>query len=421
LFDLKAYDPYPGYGPPLVYSAATPIPENWILTVNQEYGSAVLYGELPFSNEFETTYTFNIQAAKTYSSYDTTATTTATFTLKVLGDTAEYISFITPTVVGTVRPGEISTLQFQVQRNDLMNTTYRMISGELPTGLMLETDGSIVGVVPYTTSTATSFNFVVRAEDVQRQTYVEKEFKIIVDRSDSIKYTNIYLRPFMSEMLRDQYYDFVSSPNLIDPKIIYRPLDPNFGIQKDIKMTLYHGIELTSLSIYAEAMGDYFYNKQLLFGDVKYVSARSLDKMVNYELVYVEVIDDLINDNGVSISNETTSTGVVYYPNSFQNMRSAIEDINIGSRKISRNEYYLPLYAKTIQDDTGIPPNFMRIIPICYVTTGNGAALVKKIKNSNFDFKMIKFEADRLVIQKSLDNSDQTYLMFPRKIINKEE
>lgn len=420
LFDLKAYDPYPGYGPPLVYSAITPIPENWTLNVNTDTGSAVLYGQLPFTNEFETTYTFNIDAKKTYTIYNTTATTTATFTLRVLGDTAEYINFITPQMIGVIRPGEVSSLQLQVQRDDSMQTTYRMLSGQLPDGLMLETDGSIVGVVSYSTSTQTAYNFSVRAEDVQRQTYVEKEFTLTVDRSDSIKYTNIYLRPFMSENMRDTYYDFVSSPNLIDPKIIYRPLDPNFGVQKDIKFSLYNGIELTQLSLYAGAMSDYFYNKQLLFGDVKYVVAKTLDNTVNYEMVYVEVIDDLINDLGENISYETTSTGVVYYPNSLHNMRSALEDIVIDSRKIYRNEYYIPLYEKTVQDNTGVPPKFLRAIPICYVTHGNGAALVKKIKNSNFDFKLLKFMVDRLVIEKSEDNAEPQYLIFPRKIINKE-
>jgi hypothetical protein len=53
--------------------------------------------------------------------------------------------------------------------------------------------------------------------------------------SDTTEYTNIYMMPFMPESIRDQYYDFVSSPSIIDPKLIYRPLDPNFGIQKDIK------------------------------------------------------------------------------------------------------------------------------------------------------------------------------------------
>ena len=417
LFDLKAYDPYPGYGPSLIYSAITTIPEYWTLTVNT--GTAVLYGNLPFTNKFEETYTFGIQATKIYSIYGTSATTTATFTLRVLGDTAEYISFITPSVIGTVRPGEISMLQLNVQRDDTMQTTYRLISGDLPPGLMLETDGSIVGEVAYDQFTVNEYSFVVRAEDVQRQTYVEKEFSILVDLSDTTEYTNIYMMPFMSESVRDQYYDFVSSPSIIDPKLIYRPLDPNFGIQKDIKLSLYHGIELTNLSKYADAMGDYFYNKQFFFGDVKSVMAKTLDNNLVYELVYIEIIDNLVNNAGENIPADITSHEVIYYPNSLNNMRRALEDITIDSRKIIRNEYYLPLYAKTVQDTTGIPPTFLRAAPICYVTPGNGASIIKKIKNTNFDFKMLNFEVDRIIVDKSANNSTPQYLMFPRKIINK--
>lgn len=419
LFDLKAYDPYPGYGPPLVYSATSTIPEYWTLTVNETAGTAVLYGNLPFTNKFEEIYTFGIQATKTYSIYGTSATTSATFTIRVLGDTAEYISFITPSIIGTVRPGEISMLQLNVQRNDNMQTTYRLISGSLPPGLMLETDGSIVGEVSYNQSSTTEYSFTVRAEDVQRQTYVEKEFTIMVDRSDQTEYTSICVVPFMSESSRDRYYDFVSSPNIIDPKLLYRPLDPNFGIQKNIKLSLYHGIELTTLSRYADAMGDYFYNKQFFFGDVKSVVAKTLDNTTVYELVYVEIIDNLVNSNSENVPYEITSNDVIYYPNSLHNMRSALENINIDSRKISRNSYYLPLYEKTVQDTTGIPPTFLRAVPICYVTPGNSSSIIKKIKKSNFDFKMLNFEADRIVVEKSDNNANPQYLMFPRKIINK--
>jgi hypothetical protein len=227
------------------------------------------------------------------------------------------------------------------------------------------------------------------------------------------------MTPFMSEAIRDSYYDFVSSPNIIDPKLIYRPLDPNFGIQKDIKLSLYHGIELTNLSTYAESMGDYFYNKQLFFGDVKKVIAKTLDNNPVYELVYVEIIDNLVNGAGENIPYDITSHDVVYYPNSLHNMRSALEDIIIDSRKISRNEYYLPLYAKTVQDTTGMRPTFLRAVPICYVTPGNGAAIIKKIKKSNFDFKKLNFEVDRIIVDKSSNNTNAQYLMFPRKIINK--
>jgi hypothetical protein len=44
---------------------------------------------------------------------------------------------------------------------------------------------------------------------------------------------------------------------------------------------------------------------------------------------------------------------------------------------------------------------------------GEGATVVRKIKLSGFDFRVLDFEVDRLVIDNTLDYSGDKYLKFP--------
>jgi hypothetical protein len=68
---------------------------------------------------------------------------------------------------------------------------------------------------------------------------------------------------------------------------------------------------------------------------------------------------------------------------------------------------------RTIQQTTGAPLGFIKAIPICYTKPGEGATVVKKINISGFDFKLIDFEVDRLIITNTIDSTVDKYLKFP--------
>jgi len=63
------------------------------------------------------------------------------------------------------------------------------------------------------------------------------------------------------------------------------------------------------------------------------------------------------------------------------------------------------------------PPGYNMLVPLCYVTPGSGARILNNILHSGFDFKMINFEFDRIVVVNSLDNSGAKYIKFPRNDI----
>lgn len=414
VFELKVYDPYPGYGP-VTYTTSTALPQYFSFTPHPNGNSAIIYADLPYNSEFKTEYGFTMNATKQYSLYGTTTSTTATFSLTVIGDDSRDISFITSSTVGTIRPGDISMLSFNIARSDGFTTTYRKLAGELPPGLILETDGSIVGKVQYTASTTTIYSFNVRAEDVQRSTYIDGTFNINVDRSDTIQYTNIFLKPFFNDSHRDQYNDLLSNTDIFNPGLIYRPLDLNFGVQREIRLPLYYGIEQTNLADYSAIMEQYFYNKQLFFGDLNVAYAKTRDNAVLYEVVYVTLVDDLVNNDNVSAASAVTSFNNVLYPNSINNMRLALESIQINSRHIQIDESYTPLYQRTVQDSSGNTLQFVNAAPICYTVPGAGAIILKKLKNSSFNFSIFNFEADRIVVENATDFDSPKYIIFPRK------
>lgn len=408
VFELPVYDPYPSRGI-LRYSVTGTLPVNF--TYNT--ATSVLYADIPYRGYFSENIEITILAEKSLRTYEyiETTSTTATFVFSILGDNAEYIEFNNQENLGTLYAGEISELALSVDRTDGMATTYRLISGNLPQGLTLATDGSIVGKVSYD-FTNTNYIFTVRAEDADRQTYVEKLFNITVNREDTTKYTNVYLRPFLSESNREIYKEFVSNINIFDSNIIYRPLDSNFGVQKDIKLTLYNGIEQTSLRNYAQILDKYFYSKKLWFGDIKIAQGKNIQGRLIYELIYVEIVGNLLNNQGQSIGLSVTFSDTTVYPNSLQNMRYGLEDIIISSRKIKTTERFLPLYQKTLINTYDSNQQYLWGVPIAYVKPGFAEKTLELIKEYNFDYSSLFFDVDRIVIENSTDSDNDKYLII---------
>jgi hypothetical protein len=408
VFELPVYDPYPSRGV-LRYSLVGSLPENFTFNT----ATSVLYADIPYRGYFSEDIEITINAEKSLRTYEyiETTSTTATFTFSILGDNAEYISFNNSSNLGTLFAGEVSEIALTVSRNDSMSTTYRVISGSLPEGLSLATDGTIIGKVSYS-STVTNYTFEVRAEDAGRQTFTEKTFSLSVNRVDETAYTNVYLRPFLSETKREIYKEFVSNSNIFDSSIIYRPLDSNFGVQKDIKLVLYNGIEQTSLNNYAQVLDKYFYSKKLLFGDIKIAQGRNIQGQLIYELIYVEIISNLSNNQGQSIGLSVEFSNTTVYPNSLQNMRYGLEDILISSRKIKTTERYLPLYQKTLMNSYTADQKYLWAVPIAYVKPGYGEKTLELIKEYNFDYSSIFFDVDRIIIENSTDSQDDKYLII---------
>jgi hypothetical protein len=246
--------------------------------------------------------------------------------------------------------------------------------------------------------------FTVRASDAYRLSAVEKEFYITVNTDSLTQYTRMYVKPFMSKDKRSAYRDFITDLSIFDPALIYRSKDPEFGVQKQIKMLLETGIEKIDINEYAKVMQDYFYRKRFYFGEVKSILAQDNNGNDIYEIIYVDIVDDqMIGKNGVGVS--------------VANMQSQLEGITIDGDTILVDERLQPKYMTTLNPDTGVPLGFIKAVPLCYTIPGGSVKILSRISNAlrtgAFSFNQFNFDTDRIVIETVKDTEETGWLFYP--------
>lgn len=351
------------------------------------------------------------------------------YLLNVIGQVPSTINFISSSSLGTLGTGEISEIYVKAENtNTNYAIQYEIVQGKLPPGLQLNLDGTISGKITttgqtyfdFTSTTTTSLTideglttidrnwyFTIRASDVYRVSSVEKEFYISVFKDTPTDYTRIYVRPFLSTKQRMAYKDFVTNPVIFDPVLIYRPNDPEFGIQQQIRMMLETGIEQTNLNDYAQAMKDYFYRKKFYFGEVKSIVAQDSNGNNVYEIIYVDIVDNQMN-----------GTNSPTYAVSVKNMQKSLEEITLDSNNtILVNERLQPRFMTTLDPDTGVPLGFIKAVPICYTIPGGSTKILSRLANAlstgAWDFKQINFDTDRIVIETTQETGQTGWLLYP--------
>lgn len=351
------------------------------------------------------------------------------FTLAVQGDIQNEVSFVTESNLGTMYAGHQSELSVKaVHATEQLEITYDVISGGLPPGLTLRHDGTITGKIPYNFKTSfdftldsglttfdTQFRFTIGANDAFARTIASKQFVISISQPDPTKYTHIYATPMLDVQYRDSYAEFINNTTVFNPSALYRPHDPAFGLQHNIKAYFEHGVEQIKLDDYSEPLRKYFYKKKFYFGKIQTKPAYDTAGNYVYDAVYVEVIDPFVNNDGISIGPYLNSANVTVFPNSVYNIQSSIEGITINGVNIKTDEYLRPRFMRTVQAGTGAPLGFVLAIPLCYAVPGAGESIVKQAEIYNFDFSKLSFEIDRLVVEDSLPKETAKYMLFPRR------
>jgi hypothetical protein len=408
--------PLPGYNTSTYISSTFELVEGNIPNGTKlDFNTGYIHGYISYQPAYIKEYKFEIFVTETdKNTNEVIGTTISSYSLSVKGEVENTIEWVTASNLGTIETGIVSELGV-VARPLYSEYTikYALTSGKLPPGLTLTTDGSISGRVDYGTTGTTVFT--VLAKDVYGLSAVSREFNLTVTpETTSTQYTEIYYRPFLSLEKRRAYQTFVSNTFTFDPKLLYRYYDPNFGVQHNIKMVLEFGIERVDLEQYVPALSQNFYRKRIYFGDIKTAVARDSTGTVVYEVVYVDAVD---NASGVPMS--ITSVGVTYYPASIENQRTRLQQLTLDDgSSIGINEYNQPVYMRTAQSGSYLPPYYMSVIPICYALPGQGTRIASRIRLSGFDFKLLDFEVNRVIVEKSKDSSSAKYLIFPRQHIS---
>jgi hypothetical protein len=420
---LKMYDPYPLTGP-VTYDWNTPTvnidgslsrhPPHFHLDPTK----GLLYALLPYQPAFSLPYKFTIRLTKTDIENESgevgeeNTYKDRTFDLMIAGDVERTIHFITDSNLGSISLGIQSELKVvAIHTPTTMAIEYRLVGGSLPPGLTLAEDGTIEGAVNYDSETDIDevpygcdaftidgglttideiYTFTVQASDIHHQSGVEKTFYIRVlsscnDYEDG--YIRIYIRPYMKAESRRTFLEFITDTRIFESDFIYRPLDPEFGIQKEMRFVLEYGIEKDNLAVYASKLNYYFRRQQFYYTGLKTAVSKDINNNIVYEVIYLEILDEF----GIGIDEMKT-----YLDSNFQT-----------------DEFKLPSWMRTIQTSFGAPLGYVKAIPLCYTLPGYSETIIKRINLSGFDFKLLSFTADRLLFASTLDHPDTKYLIFP--------
>lgn len=386
------------------------------------------------------------------------STADKTFTVDVIGEIESGVRWISDSDLGSVKPNqscEISVLaESQLYGGRVV---YELVSGELPPGLSFLSNGLIIGKVKQFADSAgdgltrftdgttfdqtetlfgREFKFTVKARDTLFAAENFKDFYINVDSKSNQAFANLYVKAFQTNDKRLAWSDFIGDVSIFDPRKLYRYGDPNFGIQSEIKMLVFAGIESVEAVKYVQAMSRNHYRKRLLFGNVKFAKAKDPNTQETiYEVIYVDVIDEY-EKNGKSISNEinlnnninskvlvsynsiTVDSDIPFisdsdhqriFPNSIKNMRKRIRGVG------DRDRDFLPLWMRSIQDQADYELGYTKALVLCYAKPGKAQEIIAKINASKFDFKQINFLADRYIIDIIDGEIKDKYLAFPQR------
>jgi len=176
---------------------------------------------------------------------------------------------------------------------------------------------------------------------------------------------------------------------------------------------MYAGIESVSAEQFIQAISRNHSRKKLRFGTLrKAVGKNPVTQEVEYEVVFIDVIDELekdkisissvvelpdyinspvqVSQNNITVDSGNQSNYVDWnykvsdsdtrrvFPNSFRNMRSRIK--NVGET----NSTFLPLWMRSIQSDEDktvfVEPGYVKCLVLCYTKPGEADKIISKIK-----------------------------------------
>lgn len=140
---------------------------------------------------------------------------------------------------------------------------------------------------------------MVQARDRFGFSSTTRTFNIVVKDPDNLTYSNLYVKPLFKTTQRQIYKNFIGDSNIFTPNSIYRPNDAQFGLQKEVKMLVYAGIETKEIKEYVAASRKNHKRKRFKFGELKIAEAKENGtNTVLYEVIYVDVNDPLDTKTG---------------------------------------------------------------------------------------------------------------------------
>ena len=386
-------------------------------------------------------YTFSVSAQKTINPSLQTPSVNFSFILK--NDIEGVVNWISPANLGIISNGVVSTLKVQAVSD--VSLKYRVTDGLLPPNLTLLDNGEISGVVAYQPTenflppnATADFTFTIEAYAEEFPVVSSsRTFTVTVDIQFGQPTDTLYIKCTPSVSDRNLIASLLDNDELIPTDYLYRVNDPYFGKASSIVYEHAYGIYASDFEDYVAAVTKNHYWRQLTLGEIKTAVARNDAGEIIYEVVYSEVIDNLINPKGISVSKEViwprfiplelgpwyTSEEDIFssyslpdyytsltpgfakqlYPNSLPNMREQVG--NVLGQEFNSN--LLPKWM-TSQQLNGSTTGFVPAWVICYTKPGFAEIIKNNIQTKWLDvigkpytLNTINFKIDRFTVDKS--------------------
>ena len=299
------------------------------------------------------TFNFAVNVYKTDN--NSIFTTNFNFSYNLSNEITDTVIWSTPSYLGSIFNSTISTLNvFAVADTAL---SYRITSGALPPNLILLSNGEITGrVADQPTDTLleqnaeTLFTFTIQAySPLYPVVQSSKTFRVTVLQEYTQPTDTLYIKAAPSINDRTILNTLLTSETLIPEAMVYRPNDIYFGKSTSIIYEHAYGIYASAIDQYLAAVTQNHYWRNITLGEIKTAVAKNSLGEIIYEVVYSEVIDNLINPAGVSIQQE------IYWPRpidlSLGPWYTSVTDIYTSYATVLGQDYYTSLtpgYAQTL-------------------------------------------------------------------------
>ena len=319
------------------------------------------------------------------------------FTVKLLGEIESAITWNTAAALGNLRANFVSTL-FVSATSNVPNAVvlYTLDSGKLPPGLSLAIDGQLQGKINQfgepskpglttidkattqttfdglTTTIDRSYTFTVKAQDQFQFSATTRTFTVTTTDPEDTLYSSISMVPMLKKIQRETYRNFISDPTIFTPASIYRPNDESFGLQPQVKMLAYAGIETKTIGSFVAAVAKNHKRKSYKIGDIKKAIAKAVGtNNTVYEVIYLDVVDPEEPQAGMGKTNASFTT-----PTQNELTVDSIQyDVTDDNTGVGTGEGFFDLGLRggdaNSPASTGTLSIFTRVGPVSFVSGGS--------------------------------------------------
>jgi Putative Ig domain len=425
-------------GSPLVYTFA-----NLPLGLVGDPTTGWITGTPVISENNISQFSFSVSVSKAIN--PTIFTPFFNFSFVVTNNIIGEIDWITDSDLGQIYNGTVSTSKVEATSDVLL--LYRITSGSLPPNLILLPNGEISGVVAYQPTSAllgidvsTTFTFTIQAYSSQFSVVQSsKTFTMTVYQEYLQPTDTLYIKCVPNIKDRDLLKSLLTDTSLIPDSYLYRSNDPYFGKSSSVIYEHAYGIYSSNFDQYVAAITKNHYWRNITLGEIKTAVAKDVNGNIIYEVVYSQIIDNLVNPTGLDLplsidwprdiplnlgpwydseTNIYTSYNLpdyytsldpgkakTLYPNGLQDMRERVSQ-ELGQEY---NSKLLPLWMTSQQSD-GSTLGYTPAWVICYTLPGYSAQIqnniqtkwINTVTGTKYTLNSINFTIDRFTVSKDV-------------------